>query len=119
MLRPLTEADVEFEIECVPEDRPVYGNASTIDGETDAQVEQDIREELAHGNEWAWCLVRVTARWAEYEGYDYRGGCSHRSEEQFKHPDGYYPVMKARALADLNDVIATHARNLEPLLVCV
>jgi hypothetical protein len=117
MLRPLTEADVEFEIECVPEDLPIQGNASAIDDETDAQLERDLREQLERGNEWAWCLVRVTARWAEYEGYDYLGGCSYASKEQFMHPKGYYPDMKARALADLNDVIATHARNLEPLLV--
>ena len=38
-------------------------------------------------------------------------------EEQFQHPDGYYPDMKARALADLNEIVAAHARNLEPLLV--
>jgi hypothetical protein len=62
-------------------------------------------------------VVRLTARWAGYEGYDYLGGCSYGSEEQFKHPDGYYPDMKARALENLNEIVAAHARNLEPLLV--
>jgi hypothetical protein len=117
MVRPLTEAEVEFEIECVPEDLPVRGYASAIDDEADARVEMGIRKDLAGGNDWAWCIVRVTARWNGYEGYDYLGGCSYRSAEQFQHPDGYYPDMKARALADLNDVIAAHARNLEPLRV--
>ena len=64
MLRPLTEADVEFEIECVPEDLPIQGNASAINDEADAQLEKDLRDQLERGNEWAWCLVRVTARWA-------------------------------------------------------
>ena len=117
MVRALTEDEVEFSIDCVPEDIPIRGNASAFDEETDAQVEKDIRDQLARGNEWAWCVVRVTARWAGYEGYDYLGGCSYRSVEEFKHPDGYFPDMKARALADLNEVVAAHARNLEPLLV--
>ena len=117
MVRALTEDEVEFAIDCVPEDIPIQGNASAVDEETDAQVEKEIRDQIAHGNEWAWCVVRLTARWAGYEGYDYLGGCSYGSEEQFKNPDGYYPDMKARALEDLNEIVAAHARNLEPLLV--
>lgn len=117
MVRQLTETEVEFEIECVPEDMPIHGNASAIDGLTDLQVEQGIRDQIASGNEWSWCIVRVTARWTDYEGYSYLGGCSYGSEEQFKHPDGYYPQMKGIALADLNDVVTAHARNLQPLLV--
>lgn len=115
MVRPLSEEEVEFEIECVPEDMPIHGNANAIDGLTNEQIENDIRDQLAGGNTWAWCIIRVTARWADYEGYSYLNGCSYRSEEQFKHPDGHYPKMKALALADLNDIVTAHARNLEPL----
>jgi hypothetical protein len=116
MVRALTEDEVVFAIACVPEDVPIRGNASALD-ETDAQVEQEIRAQIARGNEWGWCVVRVTACWAGYEGHDYLGGCSYDSAEQFQQPDGYYPAMKARALADLNEVVAAHARNLQPLLV--
>jgi hypothetical protein len=90
---------------------------SAIDEETDARIESDIRRELANGNEWAWCVVRVTAKWGDYEGYAYLGGCSYRDETDFTHPDGYYPQLKTEALDDLNSIIAKHANAVAPLLV--
>ena len=62
MVRQLTESEVEFVVDCIPEDLPITGNASAIDEVTDALVEAHIRDQLARGNEWAWCVVRVTAR---------------------------------------------------------
>ena len=117
MVRPLTESEVEFVVECIPEDGHVRGNACAIDEETDALVEADIRAQLARGNEWAWCVVRVTARWMGYEGHDYLGGCSYGSEAEFTREDGYYQDMRARALDVLNEVVAAHAEKLQPLLV--
>ena len=109
MIRKLTEDDVEFHIQISPEYIPIHGNVSAIDDETDARVEADIRRELANGNEWAWCVVRVTARWADYEGHAYLGGCSYADEETFRHPDGYYPQLQAEALEELNSIVVKHA----------
>jgi hypothetical protein len=117
MLRELTADEVEFALDCMPEDAPVHGNASAIDDETDTATEAWIRGELSRGNEWAWCVVRVTAKWRGYVGHDFLGGCSYVSEEEFRRPDGYFTDMKARALEALNEAIADHARKLEPLLV--
>jgi hypothetical protein len=107
-VRPLTEADVTFSIECEPEDVPIEGNCSAIDEKTDRRVANWIRKQLDRGNEWAWCHVIVRARWNGIEGSDALGCCSFRSQEEFTQPDGYYPQMKKEALADLN-------RNVEAL----
>jgi hypothetical protein len=73
----------------------------------DPEVVEWIEDQLEEGNEWAWCMVDVVARWTnpltdqEYEGHDYLGGCSYESEESFKQPGGYYPDMKERAYEEL------------------
>ena len=110
MLRELPEDEVEFSVECLPEDMSVRGNAiASGDDDHDRMVEDKIIEEL-EWNEWAWCTVRVVARWEGFEGNDYLGGCSYKSEEDFCTPDGYYPDMKARALEALNEEVArSHA----------
>lgn len=80
---------IEFTVECLPEGWAIEGNASAIDEETDAQIEQEIRDQLEAGNEWAWCAVRVkaTAYDAQGEqiayGEDFLGGCSYASEADF------------------------------------
>lgn len=115
-MRKLTEKDVTFDVECLPEDLQIEGNAmASGDAEADKEVEDWIKSELRRGNEWAWCTVKVTARWEEYEGTDYLGACSYRSEQEFK-KDGYYEDMKDRALEDLNEKVSkAHAtlRRLE------
>lgn len=100
--KPLTEKDVEFSVECYPEDITIEGNASAIDDETDEKVIQWIKSELESGNEWAWCRVEVRAVWEGIEGVDHLGGCSYRSRENFMEPNGYYDDMKAVALGELN-----------------
>jgi hypothetical protein len=92
--------DVEFEIECMPEDMPVKGNCSAIDEDTDREPENMIYEQLDSGNEWAWCCVKVTASYKGVTGTDYLGGCSYKSENDFK-KDGYYKDMKQQAFNDL------------------
>lgn len=91
---------VEFTLSCEPEHIPIEGNCSAIDEETDKANEQMIREQLENGNEWAWCSVKVTARYKGVEGVDYLGGCSYKSKEDFM-KDGYYLDMKKVAFADL------------------
>lgn len=115
MVRKLRPDEVQFTLECHPEDVAIEGNASAIDDETDAATEEWIRTELASGNEWAWCMAMVRAQWKEFEGRDTLGCCSYRSEADFRQPGGYFDDMKQAALADLNDTIAQVAETLETL----
>lgn len=98
--RKLTDKDVTFEIYCEPEHERIEGNACAIDPTTDAETNQWIHDQLKRGNEWAWCCVKVVARYATLKGVDYLGCCSYLSESDFKR-DGYYDDMKAQALDDL------------------
>jgi hypothetical protein len=113
-LRELTADEVEFILECEPEDTPIEGNASAIDPETDARIEKWIRDQLDSGNEWAWCAVTVTARWKDFVGMNHLGCCSYRSREDFM-ACGYFDDLKEVALADLNDAVARCATELEEL----
>jgi hypothetical protein len=113
-MKRLTAADVEFEIECLPEETAILGNASAIDPETDAETEQWIYDQLAKGNDWAWCCVRVTARWRDYSGVDYLGACSYLGREDFER-DVYCADVKDRALDDLNEQLAKLCADLKPL----
>jgi len=101
-MRKLTEKDVEFTLECLPEFTPIEGNCCAIDEETDRRQEQLVRDQLEAGNDWAWCCVKVSAKWEGFEGTDFLGCCSYESEEQFKQPGGYYEDMLKVALDDLN-----------------
>lgn len=92
--------EVDFDIEYLPEHIQIWGNASAIDEETDREVENDIIDQLGRGNEWAWCAVKVTAKYKDQEGVDYLGGCSYASEKDFM-TDGYYQDMKQQAYNDL------------------
>jgi hypothetical protein len=100
---------VEYEMTVLPEDSPVRGNAMfSGDADYDREVEESIIEDLDAGNEWAWCAVKMVARYPgvdNIEGTDYLGQCSYNDEEQFKQPGGYYDDMKAEARADLYNQI--------------
>lgn len=114
-MRQLTESEVEFTIECLPEEEPILGNASAIDDDTDREIAEKILEDLESGNEWAWCLVKVTAHWEGYEGFASLGCCSYESEASFKEPGGYYDDMKAEALDRLNAQLETAHQKLKLL----
>lgn len=105
--RELKESEVEFTLECLPEETPIEGNALVSgDDEQDRAHEQWVRDQLESGNEWAWCTVKVTARFNGFEGSDYLGCCSYLSERDFCEVDGYYPQMREEALSRLNEEIA-------------
>lgn len=93
--------EVEFAIEALPEDSQIRGNCSAIDPETDAATEAEIIRQLNAGNEWAWCTVKVSAKWRGLTGVDYLGCCSYASMMDFISPGGYYEDMKEQALAQL------------------
>ena len=114
MARKLDADEVEFSIECLEEDQQVRGNAQASgDDEQDKYAEDMIIEQLENGNRWAWCTVKVTARFEDLEGHDYLGCCSYSDEEEFKR-GGYWEDMKARALNELQekfDRICSLGRN--------
>jgi hypothetical protein len=96
-----TIKDVEFTIECMREDMPVKGNAiSSGDDDFDKKTEDSIIDALNNGNEWAWCMVQVTAKYKGIYGYDNLGGCSYKSKEDFM-KDGYFEDMKQVAFDNL------------------
>jgi hypothetical protein len=116
-MRKLTEHDVEFTLDHTPDRTPIHGNAmASGDPEVDHEAEQWIYAELARGNDWAWCEVRVTARWRMWVGADYLGACSYLNEEDFRRAGGYFADMKARALDDLNEQISEAYKALQSLV---
>jgi hypothetical protein len=110
----LTEKDVVFSLSCEPEQAAIEGNASAIDEETDRKYAAMIRRRLHAGNKWAWCAVKVTAKWRGFVGVDYLGCCSYNSEAQFRESGGYFIDMMTEALADLQRTVEdVHARLCE------
>lgn len=111
--RKLTENEVTFLVEHEPEDMPLEGNAmASGDDAVDQECYRYIRTELANGNDWAWCIVKVTATWQGFEGSDYLGGCSYTSEADFRQAGGYFDDMRAAALDALNERVANVATAL-------
>lgn len=101
--RELTESEVTFTVTIEPDHISIEGNAmASGDPAADQEVYDWIRAELARGNEWAWCAVKVTAEWNGYQAADYLGGCSYESEADFRAPGGYFDDMRKAALDALN-----------------
>ena len=98
--------EVEFIVEVLPEEAPVRGNAITSnDADFDREVEDDILADLADGNVWAWCAVKVTARIDGIECSECRGRCRYTGEQEFRE-DAMYSNLKLWALEDLRDELS-------------
>jgi hypothetical protein len=102
--------NVTYRLACEPEVEDYHGNASAIDDETDKEVEDWIADQLASGNDWAWCIVTVTACFAGEHGHASLGGCSYQSQESFEESE--IENMRDEALRDL-------ARNLLESAECL
>lgn len=90
-------------LECESEDIPYVGNCSAIDAVTDREQESWIREQLASGNEWAWCQVTVRAGYRGFAGVDHLGACSYTSEASLREPGGYFDDLCWQACAEIAD----------------
>lgn len=102
MTKPLTAADVTFELIVRPESLPVRGNAMCSgDDATDREAEDWILGRLDRGDVWAWADVEVRATWNGLSESDYLGCCSYENAAAFT-ADAYYEDMKATALERLN-----------------
>jgi len=96
--------EVEFTIHVEEEHMSVKGNAvDSGDPVFDKQVEDKILRELERGNVGAWAAVEVRAVYKDFTASDYLGGCSYKSEADFKKGDGYYAAMKKEAYKALID----------------
>lgn len=90
------------------EEQPIEGNFAYDTEEETRQAEQFVRDLYEH-TEWGWCCVHVQARFAGFEGHDYLGCCSYRSEEDFR-TNGDYESMAHEACSQLADeLLSAHA----------
>lgn len=104
MARRFTLAEVLFSIDPEAEHMsPSDGHFELPDGSPDTEVIDDIIKRAEH-NEWAWCSVKVTAKWGGFEGNAYLGGCSYEDEDDFA-KGGYLPQMQDEAVAELKRAI--------------
>lgn len=101
-----------YEVELLPEDQPVRGNVmDSGDKEYDKKVEDEVIAQLDRGEYWAWCVLHVTAKLTvegatkklTFEGEDYLGGCSGKSEEEVLTHSDYIDDMKENARANLKE----------------
>lgn len=69
------ELQVEPECDVMPEDSFGYETE-----EENREAAEYVRSELASGNDYAWCWVRVVVRYAGHEGDDSIGACSYTDE---------------------------------------
>lgn len=113
----INAAKLRYKIECLAEDTPIRGNyVQTGDDTLDLEYEARALAELASGNEWAWCTVRVTCEHIDLpglEGVAYLGGCSYLSERDFVKNGGYYSDLQAEARANLEDEMVNYFRTAE------
>lgn len=114
-MKTLKASDVTFSIRIESEDMPVRGHFATDEEDLDRQLEEEIIERLRRGDDWAWCVVIVTATWNDFSATDALGACCYENEADFKR-GGYYEQMCDQALAALNTEIVEIAKKLEPLL---
>lgn len=108
-LRALTADDVEFEVTTESEDD------APEDYFSDPRDSADIRKRLEAGDDAAWCIVVVTARWNGFKGWASIGGCS-LSEDYTEDTVVSEHDMKQEALDHLNLRIKAELDKLAPLM---
>lgn len=119
--RELRADEVEFEEGCKEEFIPVEGNyMATDDDEADKAAEKELLDRLNRGDNSAWCILVVKAKWKDRVG--------HASLGCFVFPEGNpgwknreyakdeYESLKEEALADLNQSIQKTWQELSELV---
>ncbi len=96
------------------DDAPEGYFASGDEAADKANVDE-INARLDSGDLWAWCVVRVVAKWKGYRGDDVLGACSYQDEADFIRCDDYYRDMCNEALANLNARVQEDAATLSLL----
>jgi hypothetical protein len=107
-IREIAETECTFEVSTEPDDQPIRGSVD------DSLVEQIERE--LESNPWAWCTIKVEAKWNGITGVAHLGGCSYTSFEDFTKDTAYFDQMRADAVADLNETLQMLADRITPLM---
>jgi len=95
----------EYEIIIHPEESSIEGNAlASGDPDEDERCYQTIRDQLASGNEWAWCNVELRCSYAGLSTSTYLGCCSYESEADFK-AGGYYADLICEVNQEMHDLV--------------
>ena len=110
-MRQLTMSDVTFTV--TPEEEYTSLEHAFEDNEQRLYV----LGELARGNAWGYCCVRVTAAWGSHSSSEYLGRCSYASEKEFMTDCGIFDQMKQAALNGLNASISSVWAELQSLIV--
>ena len=114
--RPLTRADVIIKVGHEPEYLPVRGNVLASGDETaDKLAEEETLARINEGDEWAWCMVRVTVRWGDFNHEVHLGGCSYLNEEEFRACPCFDDLVD-EGLCELNEMIARNFDEIRSLL---
>lgn len=108
--------EVTYIVEVLDEDTPIEGNAlASGDDAEDARHYAWVREQLASGNAYAWCTVKVTAKWRDWSYTDYLGCCSYASKRDFE--TNCLPDMKAEALVGLTSEVLDAYADIQTLIL--
>lgn len=114
-MKQLKLDDITWTIEALPEDSSVRGNVcASGDEDVDRQLENEVLEDINSGNEWAWCIVKVSGEWNNLKGVDYMGSCSYKSKQDFIENSGYYDDMRKAVLEEIQgklELFAKHVRE--------
>lgn len=119
--RELRADEVEFEEGCEDEYIPVEGNyMATDDGEADKAAEKELLDRLSRGDNSAWCILVVKAKWKGRAGVASLG-CfvfpeGNSGPANRKYAEDEYESLKEEALADLNQNIQETWQELTELV---
>ena len=92
-------ADLTVFVDALPEIDAPEGNASAWDDEdANRAYWAEIRDRMDSGDEWAWCIVRVTVTDGETEGTAYLGGCCYANARDFVENSGCMEDLATEAL---------------------
>lgn len=109
------DAMVEYTVECIPEYEDIEDCFDeSLTGYDETETIASIWYQLDCGNQWAWCCVKVTARFGtQFAAEAYLGACSYADEQDFTHSDSdYYEDLKHEALLDLHAQIIKSVQEL-------
>lgn len=95
---------VEYEIDIEPEP-----DISPEESFSEAENIAWVHAELSRGNEYAWCCVGVTARFAGFESHAGCAGCSYQDRAGLE--KDLIPGLKAEALSALLAKITVEAKG--------
>ena len=98
----------------IEEDASVQESFRSGDPALDKQAQDDILERM-QVSEWAWCCVKVGARYEDWRGYAYLGCCSYDSEEDFIKNSGHYEELVDEALDELVDNILETRKKMKKI----